>query len=289
MWPLSSYRIVKRAFTQFANNRGTEMGAALAYYSVFSIAPLLVISIFIAGSVLGEERARQTAVQLLHDHMAPDAATAVEELLEHVRKPVGGFVPTVLAAVLLFFGALGVFLQIRTSFTTIWNLPPPHRSTILGLVLNYALASLMVLVMGVVLLASVLLTALMQRAAEWAPDHLAQVGLSWRSWHAMEFGVSFVFITVLFFLVYRVLSWRHISLGYVLYGAIVAALFFTAGKTLLGMYLSYANVNSVYGTGGSVVAFLIWIYYSSQTMILGAELIQARRTRKQWMNARSPG
>jgi membrane protein len=285
---LSSYRIVKRAFVQFSNDRGTQMGAALAYYSVFSIAPLLVIAIFVAGAVLGEDKARTAAVQLLHDHMAPQAATAVEELLTHVRRPAEGFVPTALAAVILFFGALGVFLQVRTSFATIWDLPPPHRSTLLGLVVNYALASLMVLVMGIVLLASVVLTTLMRRAAEWAPDRLAEVGLSWGNWHALEFGFSFLFITVLFFLVYRVMSWRHISLAYVLYGAVLAALLFTAGKTLLGIYLSYARVTSVYGTGGPVVAFLIWIYYSSQTMILGAELIQARRTRKQWMNAKPP-
>jgi membrane protein len=285
VWPFTSYRILKRAFVQFSNDRGPQMGAALAYYSLFSIAPLLVISISIAGAILGEEQARQSAVILLRDNMGPDAATAVEEALTHVRKPAQGVLPTAAAVALLFFGALGVFLQVRSSFSTIWGLPPHRGSTVLGLAVNYALASLMVLLMGIVLLASVLLTTFTQWVAEWAPDRLAHFGLTWESWRLLEFGISFLFVTVVFALVYRVMSGRHISLVYVLYGAGVAALLFTAGKTLLGIYLSYAHVASVYGTGGSVAAFLIWIYYSSQTMILGAELIQARRTRKQWMNA----
>jgi membrane protein len=287
VWPFSSYRILKRAFGQFSNDRGTQMGAALAYYSLFSIAPLLVISISIAGAILGEEQARQTAVKMLRDNMGPDAATAVEEALTHVRKPAQGILPTAAAAALLFLGALGVFLQVRASFSTIWGLPPPRGSTILGVIINYLLASFMVLLMGIVLLASVLLTTFTQWVAEWAPDHLTQFGLTWETWRLMEFGISFLFITIVFALVYRVMSGRHISLVYVVYGAGVTALLFTAGKTLLGIYLSYAHVASVYGTGGSVAAFLIWIYYSSQIMILGAELIQARRTRKQWMNAKA--
>jgi membrane protein len=284
VWPFTSYRIVKRALQQFAKDRGGQTGAALAYYSLFSIAPLLVISIAIAGVALGEEEARRSALKIVRDNMTPEAATAVEEVLDHARKPSGGVWQAVLTAGLLFFGALGVFFQMRTAFGAIWGLPPPHRNSLLGLLLDYLLAGVMVLVTGLLLLASVATTTLLPKAAGWAHDRWPDLASGWPGWHLTEFTLSFFFLTVLFALVYRVMSGRHISLGFVLYGAVITALLFTGGKTLLGLYLSYANVASVYGAGGSVVAFLVWVYYSAQLMILGAELIQARRTYKQWMS-----
>jgi membrane protein len=286
VWPFTSYRIIKRAILQFSNNRGTQMGAALAYYSLFSIAPLLVIAIVIAGAILGKEQATQNAMAFLGENMAPEAAGAVKDFLDHLQKPVEGFVPTVIAAAILFFGALGVFLQIRTSFCVIWNLPPPHNNSILSWLINYLLASLMVLLTGILLLASVLVTTLLPRVLEAGRDRLPQFVVTGLNGHLLEFGISFFYITLLFAVIYWVMSGRQISLGYVLYGAILGALLFTAGKTVLGIYLARANVASVYGAGGSIVALLIWIYYSSQILILGAELIQARRTRKQWMNAK---
>jgi membrane protein len=285
VWPFTSFRIVRRALLQFSNDRGTQMGAALAYYSLFSVAPLLVIAIVIAGAILGEEQARQHAMGFLRENMGAEAATAIEEALTHVRKPAEGFVPAAIAAAVLFFGALSVFLQMRASFCVIWNLPPPHSSSILSWLINYLLASLMVLLMGVLLLASVLTTSLLPHVLEAARERFPQLDVTGLNGHLVEFALSFFYITLLFAVIYRVMSGRQISLGYVLYGAVLGALLFTAGKTVLGIYLARANVASVYGAGGSIVAFLIWIYYSSQTLILGAELIQARRTRKQWMSA----
>jgi len=285
VWPFTSSCIVRRALLQFGNDRGTQMGAALAYYALFSVAPLLVIAIVIAGAILGEEQARQHAMSFLRENMGAEAATAIEEALSHVRKPVEGLVPAAIAAAVLSVGALSVFLQIRTSFCVIWNLPPPHASSILSWLINYLLAGLMVLLMGVLLLASVLTTSLLPRVLEAARERFPQMGVTGLNGHLVEFAISLSYITLLFAVVYRVMSGRQIPLGYVLYGAVLGALLFTAGKTVLGIYLARANVGSIYGAGGSIVAFLIWIYYSSQTLILGAELIQARRTRKQWMSA----
>src|SRR5262249_37891598 len=162
------------------------------------------------------------------------------------------------------------FFQMRTAFGAIWGLPPPHRNSLLGLLLDYLLAGVMVLVTGLLLLASVATTTLLPKAAGWAHDRWPDLASGWPGWPLPEFTLSFFFLTVLFALVYRVMSGRHISLGFVLYGAVITALLFTGGKTLLGLYLSYANVASVYGAGGSVVAFLVWVYYSAQLMILGA-------------------
>jgi membrane protein len=276
---VTSYRIIQRAITQFSRNRGGQMGAALAYYSLFSLAPLLVIAIAIAGAVFGEDEARRSAVTILRDNMGEEAAAPIEEALLHVRKSDESGVRTVIATVVLFFGAVTVFLQIRASFCFIWHIPPPVDSGILSFLTNYLLASVMVLLTGILLLGLVLTTAILSRITNQVP----QLFLGVVDWRYLDFATSFLFVFLLLALIYRIMSGRAIPLRYVLYGATIAALMFTVGKTLLGVYLSYANVKSVYGAGGSVVAFLLWIYYSAQTMILGAELIEARRTRALWL------
>jgi membrane protein len=276
--PFTSYRVIMRAVERFNQDGGSQMGAALAYYSLFSLAPLLVIAIAIAGAVFGEEQARRSAVQILRENMGEEAATPIEQALVHADALDGKPLKAAAAAAILFFGALTVFLQIRTSFCAIWKLKAPVGRGWLSFFTNYLLASVMVLVTGMLLLGSVVTTTVLARLAE-STTVLANGYLDWRP---VDFATSFVFVLLLFGLIYWIMSGRTIPLYYVFYGATIAALLFTAGKTLLGVYLSYSNVASVYGAGGSVVAFLVWVYYSSQIMILGAELIEARRTRSEW-------
>jgi membrane protein len=202
-----------------------------------------------------------------------------------VRKSDKSGVKTVIATAVLFCGAVTVFLQIRASFCFIWHLPPPVDSGFLSFLTSYFLAVVMVLLTGILLLGLVLTTAILSRiAGQMPPLFLGTV-----DWRYVDFATSFFFVFLLLAMIYRIMSGRAIPLHYVLYGATIAALLFTVGKTLLGVYLSYANVTSIYGAGGSVVAFLLWVYYSAQTMILGAELIEARRTRAQWLDKASSG
>jgi membrane protein len=273
----TSIRIITRAAQQWSANRDARLGAALAYYALFSVAPLLLIAMLIAGAVFGEEAARGQVEQHLKGQVGPEIALTIQRLVQSASEPRTALAPS-LGLALLIVGALGMFLHLRGSLCMIWKLEPPRGSTLLGMLWDYTLALAMVLFCGVLLFASLaasMLVSIFQTHLEkWAP------GLPWQ-W--VEMGLSFLYLAILFAAIYRILSGGRIPLRYVAYGAFVAAVLFTIGKVLLSYYLVYTSTASVYGAAGSLVAFLIWIYYSSQILFFGAELIQARRTRKEWM------
>ncbi len=275
---ITSFRIILRACRQWSANADSRLGAALAYYTLFSIAPLLVIAVTIAGAVFGEEAARGHLELQLRDIVGQDVARAIERLVENASQPrKGDWAPTVSVA-LLVIGALSVFLHVRGALSMIWKLEPPRGSTWLGVLLDYTLALVMIVFSGVFLVASLaanMLVTIFEKTlhASW-PE---------MPWHWLEVGVSFLSLTILFAAMYRILSAGRIPLRYVLYGSFIAAVLFTLGKTLLAWYFVYASPVSAYGAAGSLVAFLIWVYYSSQILFFGAELIQVRRTRREWM------
>src|SRR5262249_19580881 len=205
-------------------------------YTLFSVAPLLIIAIAIAGLVFGEDAARGQVREQLRETIGADAAGAVQTLLEKTSEPTRGVWATVVGAVALLAGALGVFIQLRTALGVIWRMAPPQGAGLLGVLKDYLLAFLMVLLSGVLLLvslaASTALAALARAAAGTLPGGS---GL----WHAVEFLISIGFFTLLFATVFRVLSGNRIAWGDVWNGALVTAVLFTIGKTLIGFYLAY--------------------------------------------------
>jgi membrane protein len=184
----------------------------------------------------------------------------------------------VVGLIVLFIGALGMFLNVRSSLTTIWKLEPPRGNTYLGILLDYLLAMAMVPVIGMLLLATIATSTVV----EYVEAHVRDTAVPWR-W--VERASSVALLTLLFASLYRVLSGNRIRLGYILYGSIIASVLFTVGKVLLAYYLFYFSPGSAYGAAGSVMVFLLWVYYSSHTLFFGAELIQARRTRHDWLPA----
>jgi membrane protein len=283
---ITTLRIVKRAVEQFGQDHVAAMGAALAYYTIFSIAPLLILTIRIASYFYDEEQVRSEVYSQLQEVMTEQSAKVIQEMIDRVHQAQTGsdWAPG-LGIVLLLAGSLGIFLHIRNTLSMIWKLEPPRGSSLLGVLLNYGLAILMILVAGLLLLASLAvstgLALLLERLEEWLPGDPAR-------WQVLEFGASILFLTLVFALIYRILSGRRIPWRYVWYGSVIAALLFAVGKTLLGWYLASSSTVSVYGAAGSVVAFMIWVFYSSQILFFGAELIQARRTRREWMNQAEP-
>ncbi len=276
----TSLRILWRACLQWGENKDSRLGAALAYYTLFSIAPLLLIAIRLAGLIFGADAAQGKVVEHLAEVLGLDTAQAIQALIQEASRPQTGTWATVVGLAVLIIGALGIFLHLRGALCTIWKLQPPHGNSFLGILLDYLLAIVMVLVTGVLLLASLGISTALPVLAEMLEKAMPEVNLPWRY---VEMGVSFLFLTLLFAAVYRVLSGQRIAWRYVWYGSAICALLFTVGKTLLGLYLAYSSTISMYGAAGSVVVFLIWVYYSSQIMFFGAELIQARRTRREWL------
>lgn len=277
----TSIRIIIRACRLWSANGDTRLGAALAYYALFSIAPLLVIAVNIAGAVFGDEAAKRHVAGLLNQWFGELNAATILNWFENAAKS-GSWAPSVSVA-LLVVGALSMFLHVRGALCTIWKLDPPRGSSILGFLWDYALALFMVFTCGVLLLASLaasMLVAIFQATlTEWMPD---------LPWNWVEMGLSFLYLTILFAAMYRILSGGRISRSYVLYGSFIAAVLFTFGKTLLGWYFVYSSTVSAYGAAGTLVVFLIWVYYSAQILFFGAELIQARRTRHEWMKPQTP-
>lgn len=282
MFPMTSLRIIHRAGQKWSEHGGTRFGAALAYYAVFSVAPLLLIAIHIAGALFGEDAAKGKVHEQLAAVMGEDIAQVVEQMVESAGKPQQTFWTPLVSVVFLVAGALGGFLNVRAALCIIWKLDPPRGNSWLGMLLDYALALAMVFIIATLLLISLacsLVVPILKRTMR--AGHLPID----ESWQWIDMATSFLFLTILFAVCYRILSGGRIPWSYVWYGAFIAAVLFTIGKILLGYYIIYSGAATMYGAAGSLVVFLMWVYYSSQTLFFGAELIQARRTRHEWLGA----
>jgi membrane protein len=273
-------RILIRAARQWSANGDSRFGAALAYYALFSIAPLLVIAVTIAGAVFGEDAARGQVEIQLSGVLGKEGAAFIQKMVEAAAQPRSGQVAPWVSLAVLVISALGMFLHLRGALCTIWKLEPPRGNSMLGILLDYALALAMVFFCGIFLLASLaanLFVRIFEKSLDaWVPE---------LPWHWLELGLSFLYLTILFAAVYRILSGARISLSYVLYGSFITAILFTLGKTILGWYFVYSSPASIYGAAGTLVVFLMWVYYSAQILFFGAELIEARRTRHEWLGA----
>ncbi|MBI3411304.1 MAG: YihY/virulence factor BrkB family protein [Planctomycetes bacterium] len=280
MFTKISLRIFWRACQQFGENNDSRLGAALAYYTLFSVAPLLVIAIYMAGLMYGADAASGQVAKELSMVIGKDEARAVQTLIDYANRPVEGTLASLISAAVLLAGALGIFLHLRGALCSIWKLDPPHSSTWLRLLLDHLLALIMVFVVGGLLLLSLVISTFLPLLEDAVERQFPAVRLFW---HVVEFAVSLVLLTILSAANFRILSGNRIPWRYVWYGSLITAFLFTLGKILLGLYLYYTGTASAYGAAGSVVIFMIWVYYSSQIVFFGAELIQARRTRADWL------
>jgi membrane protein len=264
----------------------TTLAAALSYYTVFSIAPLLIISVAVAGLVFGEEAARGQVHQQLQGLVGLNGAKAIEDMMTSASKPSSGIVATVVGVIVLLMGASGVFAQLQQTMNIIWKAKPPKISGIINVLRVRFLSFGMVLGIGFLLLVSLLLSAALAAIGSYFGHLLPGTEAIW---HLINSVVSLGVVTVLFALIYKILpdtrvAWRDVWLG-----AAVTALLFTAGKFLIGLYLGKTTVLSSYGAAGSVIVVFIWVYYSAQILIFGAELTQVyskQRTAEAQLRAR---
>lgn len=279
---VTSCRVLYRACEKWSENGGTRLGAAFAYYALFSIAPLMLIAVAIAGEIFGKDAAEGEVHKQLESIMGEVTAAAVEKMVENTSQASNAGWAPALSVAFLLAASLGAFLNARNALCTIWNLEPPHGNGWLGMLWDYCLSLIMVFITATMLLLSLAVGLVLPILQRLMIHHE-------KYWHWVEIGSSFVFLTILFAASYRILSGGRIPWGYVWYGAFIAAVLFTIGKTLLSYYIVYSGTESMYGAAGSVVVFLMWVYYSSQILFFGAELIQARRTRYEWLYGQKSG
>jgi membrane protein len=260
--------LVKDAFSSWSADFAPSMGAALAYYTLFSIAPLLLIVISVAGLVFGEDVARQETFDQLRSLMGEQGATAVQGLLRSVSKPREGIIATLIGVVVMLVGATTVFTELQNSLDRIWRAPPPQYSGVWRMLRSRLRGLAMILGIGILLMLSLLASAALSALGAWFSP-------SFGSWalvgQVANFVISVALITLMFALVYKVMPRVHVRWPDVWIGAAVTALLFTIGKTLLGLYIGKTGFASGYGAAGSLVVMLFWMYYSAQIFLLGAE------------------
>ena len=267
--------LLKDTFSQWMAHNAQKLGASLAFYTTLSLAPLLVLAVAIAGFVFGDEAARGQIVWQIQDFIGHDAAKVVQEMLQNARKPEMGSVATVLGLFTLFFAASGAFAELRDSLDTIWEVRPPWTG-ILAEIKSRFFSFAMVLGVGFLLVVSLLFSAGVEAAGKYFGQRLP---IPAGALVAINIAVSFVFITILFAMIYKVVPHARIAWGDVWIGAAVTSLLFGLGKFLIGMYLGKAAVGSAFGAAGSLVVMILWVYYSAQIFFFGAEFTQAYANR----------
>ena len=265
----SLYSLCRQAINAWIDDYAPSMGAALAYYTLFSIAPLLLIVISIAGLVFGPDAARGHIFAELRDLMGEDGAAAAQALLQSVNKPAQGVLGTIVGVVLLGIGAISVFGELQNALDRIWRAPGRAGSGGLWALVRARLLSFgMVLGIGFLLIlslvASAAVAALGKFAAPWFGSWAALAEL-------LNLVLSFVLVTVTFAMIYKIIPRVRIGWRDVWIGAAVTALLFSIGKSLIGLYLGRSSFASGFGAAGSLVVLLVWMYYSAQIFLLGAE------------------
>ena len=264
-------RMLRATAAAWMEDNALRLSAALSYYSIFSIAPLLVIAVSVAGLVLGEEAVRGQLGHQLQGYLGAQAAQGVEAMVKSASKPSDGWLGAVVGFVTLLLGASGVFGQLKDALNTIWEVKVKKTDGIWAFICERLLNFGMVLVIGFLLLTSLVLTATLAAFSEWV-EHL--FGLPLIVSGILASVVSFGMVTLLFAFIFKVLPDAQIEWRNVWIGASVTALLFEVGKIGLGVYLARESTASSFGAAGSLVIVLLWVYYASCILLFGAEFTQ---------------
>jgi membrane protein len=264
--------VVRQAYNDWLQDRAPTLGAALAFYSILSIAPLLVIAVAIAALAFGQEAAHGRLLFELRGLLGEEGAGAVNEMLKHADKPAEGTLATVLGLVTLLFGASGVFGELQSAMNTIWKVPPRPHTGWMALVRQRFQSFAMVLGTGFLLLVSLILSAVIAGVGQIVGNVFPAVE---PLLHLGSTLVTLIVASLLFAMIFKLLPDTPVAWRDVWVGALLTAALFTIGKTLIALYLGKSGLASAYGAAGSLVVLIVWTYYSAQILLFGAELTHA--------------
>jgi membrane protein len=253
------------------DHRASRTGAALAFYTVFSLAPVLTLSIAIAGFFFGEAAARGEIVDQMGELVGPQGAELVQSVLRNASRPGAGVIATIVSVVTLILGANTALAELKAGLDQTWQVPPERRTGFWYSVRTRLLSVGLILSLGFLLLVSLVISAALTALERFSRgEMLVNTVLTW-----INFLFAFVLVAALFATIYKVLpsvkiAWRDVTIG-----SLVTAFLFTLGKFAIGVYIGNSGVASTYGAAGSVVLILIWVYYSAQILLYGAEFTHA--------------
>jgi membrane protein len=267
----NAWGLIKTTASDWDEDNASRLAAALAFYTLLSLAPMLIIAVSVAGLVFGAEAARGQVSQEISSLVGPEAGKAIEEIIAHADKPSSSILGTIIGLLVLLFSASGVFGELQASLNTIWEVTPRPGRGVMGLLRDRFFSFTMVLGVAFLLLVSLVVSAALA-AFSHGFEHLLPGGKA--LWQALNLVLSLGVSTGLFALIYKVIpdarvGWRDVGIG-----AFFTALLFTVGKFAIGLYLGHSTVASAYGAAASVVVIAVWVFYSAQILFLGAEFTQ---------------
>jgi len=264
-------KMISQTVQDWINDGALRLCAALAYYSVFSIAPLLIIAISVAGWVLGEDAVSGHLEGQLKAYIGSEAANAIQAMIKSASKPADGIMGMSVGIATLLLGASGVFGQLKDALNIIWDVPPKKGGGILSMIgarlLNFGMVLIIAFLLLISLLLSTALTAINTYASEWLQLPVA-------FWSLASLAVSLMLATFLFAMIFKLLPDARVQWREVWIGAFITAVLFEAGKWGLSLYLGRESMISSYGAAASVILLLMWVYYASAILLFGAEFTQ---------------
>ena len=262
------WKLLVATYTKWTEDHAQRLGAALAFYTVFSLAPVLLIVIAVGGLVFGQEAAEGQIIGEIQDLVGEDSAKAIQGMLAYARRPASSMIATGLALITLLVGATSVFAQVQDALNTIWGVKARPGLGIIQILKNRFISFLAVLGSGFLLLVSLVLSAGLAGLGKMLEAFLPASEFVLQ---AMNFLLSFVVITILFATIYKLIPdvsnrWQDVWVG-----AAMTSFLFAIGKFLIGLYLGKSDVGLAYGAAGSLIVILLWVYYASQIFLFGAE------------------
>ncbi|HZO24888.1 MAG TPA: YihY/virulence factor BrkB family protein [Chloroflexota bacterium] len=269
--PRALFGVLKETYSEWSEDKAARLAAALAYYTAFSIAPLLLIAISVAGLVFGREAAEGQVVAQLQGLLGPEAAETLQTSIAQSQDTGASTLSAIVGIAMLVWSASNVFSQLQDALNTIWEVAPDPNAGMVATVKRRFLSMTMVLGIGFLLLVSLVLTAAVSAVGNLLAGFLPGGELLWQG---VNFLLGFAVVALLFAAIYKVLPDAEVEWSDVWVGAVVTSFLFTVGRILIGLYLGHASVGSTFGAAGSLLVFLVWVYYSAQILFFGAEFTQ---------------
>jgi membrane protein len=272
----TTWSLLKETADDFVEDNATRLAAALAYYTLLSLAPLVVLALAIAGLAVDQEATRDRLASELGSVVGSSGADAVRAIVENAKTPSAGILSSALGIVVLLFGASGVFGELQGALNTIWEVAPKPGRGILGTIKDRLFSFAMVMGVAFLLLVSLVLSTALAAVGRFLESSLPGGEAVWQ---VLNFLLSFAVVSALFAVTFKVVpdvkvKWRDVWIG-----AVTTAFLFSVGKFLIGLYLGKSSVASAYGAAGSLVLLVIWVYYSSLILLAGAEFTQVTTKR----------
>jgi len=266
-----AWQVLKETATGWDEDNVARLAASLAYYTLLSVAPLIILAVAVAGLAFGQVAAREHIGGELARVVGAGAAGAIQSIAKNAHTPGTGVFSIVIGVLVLLFGASGVFGELQSALNTVWDVAPKPGRGVWGVVKDRFFSFTLVVGVAFLLLVSLIVSAALTWVGQVFESSLPGGAVVWQ---VLNFGISILVVTALFGLMFKTLPDALIQWRDVWVGAAVTAALFTLGKFLLGLYLGSAGVSSAYGAAGSIVALVIWVYYSSQVLLVGAEFTE---------------